>query len=73
MTSQFLKDMITGAAITESLAPKAPKVPSPFDFADPDRRQEKFAITRFTDPSTYTGTNFSTILRYGYARNGSVY
>ena len=60
MTSQFLKDIVTGAAITESLAPKAPKVPSPFDFADPDRRQEKFAITRFTDPSSYTGTNFST-------------
>ena len=69
MTSQFLKDMITGAAITESLAPKAPKVPSPFDFADPDRRQEKFAITRFTDPSSYTGTNFST----GSSGDGSTY
>ena len=61
--------MITGAAITESLAPKAPKVPSPFDFADPDRRQEKFAITRFTDPSSYTGTNFST----GSSGDGSTY
>ena len=56
MINPAVKDFISGVTLgtTPGVTRPTVKAPSPFDNEEVDRRYEKFGITRYTDPSSYS-------------------